>query len=461
MKSKPLALLSITIFVWSSFILIIQYLSTFATFSLPSWLGVFVLGATIESSYFAAYFLNPRTPLLVRLIEISMWVLPLYFLLGGLQPVFWWSCLAILVPWFVAREYGVQLRKIESLADFLGDQAASTVRWEYESIQHRSNQPTITEYFWSRFWFFNSLIVLLAIVTNKEANLLLWALTLTSGLTLQGLVYLFRLEILWSYGQVQVQDSIAKKWLHGLLILVGMTLLIALILPHSFSPLTAVEVGQFMSGILGRITSSPGLPLPPEGERPPVLPQGPEQLPPESGFSLMGLLFAGLFFLILVSLGLFILFVIGWLIVTFVDDELQRLKGLPRLALRIYTAFLNNWRKLREGVQFNLSTVENRAIPTPSRPRGLPKWRKRPKGIRGMFKQLVQGGKAKGLTYVQSQPPSSYGQILSDHLPEEQEKIEEFMAGYEQERYGERSLNPEERAKLLAKGAEIIDQLKR
>src|SRR5699024_9175010 len=113
--------------VWSIFTLAAQYLTIVSTIYLPSWLWILILVATLESTYFAAYFLNPRTPLFVRLVELSLWTSPLYFLIGGFKPTFYWSSLVVFLPWLIGREYGAKLRTIESLADHLGDQGASTV----------------------------------------------------------------------------------------------------------------------------------------------------------------------------------------------------------------------------------------------------------------------------------------------------------------------------------------------
>ena len=93
--------------------------------AVPPWLWAFLLGSAVESAYFAAYLLSPRTPWTVRLLELGFWLVPLYFLAGRSWRFLWLGGLTFL-SWLLGRDYGAQLRDMERVADLLGDQAAST-----------------------------------------------------------------------------------------------------------------------------------------------------------------------------------------------------------------------------------------------------------------------------------------------------------------------------------------------
>ena len=471
MKTKGFATLCASLFTFFIFSLGTHYLSLLIpSWPVPPWLQFFVLVASLESAYFSAYLLTPRTPVLVRFGELGLWVIPLYVLLGGFNSTFRWSALFVFASWLVAREYGTQLRSMEKVADYLGDQAASTIRWEYESLQHRDQVHLATEYFWWRFWFFGLVLVVLSIGARglKPPPWILYGGALASGLFLQGLVYLLRLEILWEYGGAQVQPHLGGLWVRSLTILVLALMILVSVLPINYSPLTAERVGILVTSLLNRFTSLPNLPSEPfAGERPPS--GGAVELPFEEGeLNFMGILL-GLIFLVLIAvLVLFVLFVLGWVVVVFFMDEVERLQGLPRLAVQVYRAFTEAWSNFLNWIKDLGDKLPHLGV---SRKAGgfIPAFQEQSKhttkpifanqGVRDMFRQIVRLGNKQGLVYRKSQTPGEYGQTLGEELSQDQREVETFFKGYERERYSERPPSAEEQGKILASGAKILEEL--
>lgn len=471
MKTKGFATLCASLFTFLIFSLGAHYLSLLIpSWPVPPWLQFFVLLASLESAYFSAYLLTPRTPLVVRLVELGLWGIPLYFLLGGFNSTFRWSALFVLVSWLVARDYGTQLRSMEKVADSLGDQAASTIRWEYESLEHRGQAHLATEYFWWRFWFFGLVLVVLSIGTRglKPPPWILYGGALSSGLLLQGLVYLLRLEILWEYAGAQVQPHLGRLWVRSLTILVLALVILVSVLPINYSPLTAERVSILVTSLFNRFTDLPNLPSEPfAGERPPS--GGSVELPFEEGVpNLMGILLGLIFVVLIAVLALFVLFVLGWAVVALFMDEMDRLQGLPRLAVQVYRALTEAWYNF-------LNWIKDLGVKLPHlgglRKAGglIPEFQDQSrhttkpifanKGVRGMFRQIVRVGNKQGLVYRKSQTPGEYGKTLGENLPQGQGEVETFFTGYERERYSQRPPSAEEQAKILASGAKIMEEL--
>lgn len=455
-----------------------QYLALlFPKLILPLWLNIFVFLATQESAYFGAYFLNARTPFLVRIVELALWALPLYFLFGGFSTTFLWASLVVFASWSVARGYGAQLVSMEKVADYLGDQAASTISWEYESLAHRGQVRLSTEYFWWRFWLCGLFLAILSIwAPNPKISFLYWG-ALASGLLLQGLVYLFRLQILWRYARAQVQPDLPRLWLRSLALVVVVLVVLVSIFPVNYSPLTAQRVSMIVTGLMNRFTELPALPMaPPDGGGSPS--GGAEQLdlPLQEGeLGLMGIVLGLIFLILIATLVLVVLFVVGWALVAFVGGEVEKLRGLPHLAVQVYEAlskavrefvswFRNLWaRRPRLGNKLQDVGLKGReqegtgAFLVPSvleRVVG-------PLQLRSMFRHIVKVGGKKGLVYFSTQTPAEYGQLLGEHLAQDQGEVEEFFRGYHLERYSQTPPDLDEQERLLASGAKIIKQLKK
>lgn len=458
----------------------------FPSLSQPWWLSFVVLIATLESAYFATYFLNPRTPLVVPLVELALWVVPFYFLWGGFTSTFLRASFSVLIPWLVARGYGAQVASMEKVADLLGDQAASTISWEYESLEHRGQVRLSTEYFWWRLWSFGLVISILAIAVQRQVppleqsqnpslSFLYWG-ALASGLLLQGLVYLLRMQILWKYAQAQVQPDLWKLWLRSLTIFVVITVVLVSLAPINYSPVNADRLGRILAGLLNRFTDLSALPNQPvEREGPPNESLGQLEFPPEEGeLGWPGILLGLAFLLIITLLVLFVLFVVGWALVALFADEVERLRGLPHLAVQVYTALKealrgfggwlrNLWAQLTMGgAESKLAGLKIREQSTKGDTTWVPRTSKviRFQTVRGMFRHIVKVGTQRGLVFTATQTPAEYGQILGEYLPQAQSEVREFFHGYHRERYGQTPPNAEEQKTLLAIGAQIVEQLK-
>lgn len=279
----------------------------------------FLLGSALESAYYAAYFLTPRTPWSVRLVELAVWLVPLYFLSGRSWADSLWPAFLTFVSWLTARGYGSQLVTMERVADVLGDQAASTVSWEYESLTSSSNDLAIG-FFWRRLIVFGLGIAVLAVAshgrTAAEPSSLALALRLAanlaviSGLALQAGAYLFRLEILWSYAQAVVDGSLTRLWFRNLGLVLLVLLLVVNLAPVNYSPLTAETVGKWASRLFQQEVDMTAF-QESAGQESPSLPRGEQEWvePEEPGLAavilavLILFLFGSLVMMVLAALG--------------------------------------------------------------------------------------------------------------------------------------------------------------
>jgi len=194
--------------------------------AVPPWLWLFLLGSALESAYYAAYFLTPRTPWSVRLVELAVWLVPLYFLSGRSWADSLWPAFLTFVSWLTARGYGSQLVTMERVADVLGDQAASTVSWEYESLTSSSNDLAIG-FFWRRLIVFGLGIAVLAVASHGRTAAEPKFLGSSAEVGRQPggnqrfgspgwCLPILRLEILWSYAQAVVDGSLTRLWFRNL-----------------------------------------------------------------------------------------------------------------------------------------------------------------------------------------------------------------------------------------------------
>lgn len=453
-----------------------QYLSLlFPTWAIPLWLWPIALLSALQSAYYATYYLNRRTPFLVRLIELAFWLVPTYFLSGRVIQVFLWNALLVILSWLIARGYGSHFVFMERVADYLGDQGASTVSWEYESLASTDSHYVPMKYFWWRLWGFALVLAVLAIaVHHRNVNLggmlllrlrLLGTLTVVSGLALQAGAYLFRLQILWGYARADVSPNLRRQWLRSLRLVLLLVVLVVNLAPIDYWPLTAQRIGEIVRQLQ---MEGPTFDLPPLGgpEATPRFEEQPDMVfPQEAATGPWGIILALFTFLLLIGLAVVILLVLGFVLVQLIGGEIDRLKGLPRLAVQVYEGLRNAIRILiRElgNLKANVQAKRPRLAgsgETAAKRGGVRKAAALPKGVRAMLRRIAKVGAKKGLVFHPAQTASEYGQILQQRLPNAQNRVEDFFSGYQKVRYSGQELSSLEQGSLLEIGAQIVEEI--
>lgn len=442
--------------------------------AVPPWLWLFLLGSALESAYYAAYFLTPRTPWSVRLVELAVWLVPLYFLSGRSWADSLWPAFLTFVSWLTARGYGSQLVTMERVADVLGDQAASTVSWEYESLTSSSNDLAIG-FFWRRLIVFGLGIAVLAVAshgrTAAEPSSLALALRLAanlaviSGLALQAGAYLFRLEILWSYAQAVVDGSLTRLWFRNLGLVLLVLLLVVNLAPVNYSPLTAETVGKWASRLFQQEVDMTAF-QESAGQESPSLPRGEQEWvePEEPG--LAAVILAVLILFLFGSLVMMVLAALGFLLLYFTRTEIDRLRGVPRLAVEIYLAVRRAaaqlWMLLRR-IKASLPTTGGGAagqkvseLGQETSSRQLRPWGR---NVRALLRRIAAQAGKKGLPFRPSYTAWEYAQVLKGSLRQEEGLIQRFFQGYHQVRYGPEEMDGTEEEQLLEVGTEILKKI--
>lgn len=442
--------------------------------AVPPWLWAFLLGSAVESAYFAAYLLSPRTPWTVRLLELGFWLVPLYFLAGRSWRFLWLGGLTFL-SWLLGRDYGAQLRDMERVADSLGDQAASTVSWEYEALESQGQSPAV-EFFWRRLAGFGLLMAVLASAAHRrglvEGSHLAWQLkllggiALCAGLTLQGGAYLFRLQMLWSCAKAEPDPALPRVWMRNLGLILLALLVLVYLAPVDYSPLTAETIGRLVMGLLQRGWEMPVPQERPAGERP-QFPQEEATYGEPQGLDVAGLVFLIISFLLLAIFTAIILAVVGFILVELTKAEVERLRGLPKLAAAAYAALrkaLAELSALLRRVKLQLPQArrtpgplgrdQGAAPPGPGARMHLPE-----RGIRALLRRIAREAGKKGLAFLPSQTPWEYGKLLQRRLGSQEDLIAEFFQGYQAVRYGARGLQGAAEQRVLAAGREILKKI--
>ncbi|NLJ79876.1 MAG: hypothetical protein GX335_02505 [Firmicutes bacterium] len=455
-----------------------QYAALFVQgWSFSSWLYPLLFTAALESSYFAAYFLTPQVPLLGRVLELSLFLSPLYFLSAGSKAL---AVESLLVggAWLLARGYGRQFAEMEIKSAYLSDYPPSAINWEYESLESKGyGAGPAVEYFWRRFFAFGSGAVVLAIIAERS-NFVLDSLTrvrlgvLTTGslfclLVLQTGAYLFRLQILWEYAQAKIQPGLSRIWLKSLSVFLVVALLAVNAAPVNYSPFSLEKIGPRLAGFLQRILEGPALKRE-AGSDFPAAAGGPGFLPPPSEAEPSWWI-AVILLIYLLSAGgivlIFFLILLGFLIVEFSKKELGGLRGLPKLAVRVFKALKRVWQKLTGAAW--AEPEENVFSPRPagvkeeflfSRLR-FSSWPE-PRNIRAQFRRMVRLGRKKGVSFRADHTAGEYGFCLQKKLKEGKNNIALFIAGYHRVRYGRDRLGPNEQSKIMALGSDLIKEIK-
>ena len=448
----------------------------FPAMTIPFWLLLFMLFAALESAYFATYYLNRRTPFLVRLLELGLFLGPLYVLTGRVYEAFIIYSAYVFGTWLLARGYGSQLTYMERIADYLGDQSASTVTWEYESLANEDPDLKVPlRYFWWRLYFFGALIALFAIIshaTGVEVRgadsvylRLFGTLAALSGLALQTGAYLFRLRVLWSHAQAEVSGELSQIWTRRILTLLLCAVLVMNVAPVDYWPITATRIAQVLQNVW---TWEPSPPPIPEEETDKTTVQNGQGFPypEEMGAGPWQFFVAILIFVFLVSLILAFLVILGFLLTHLLGAELERLKGLPRLAVQVYRglqrAVRQLWRmfcQIKASLQLphrkrgltesttSTATVSRRATPALT-------------NVRAMLRRIAKEAGRRGLKFHPHLTAKEYGEILQQNLPDARLVVDEFFAGYEKARYGDFPLPQLEEERLLEIGTEITAEIK-
>lgn len=473
MTLRPMLPLWASLFTFSFWALISQYLSLFFPMvSFPAWLWVLLLLSSFESAYFAAYFLNARTPFFVRILELALFTLPLYLSYREFTLELLWPFLLIFGSWIVARGYGTKIVVMEKVADTLGDQGASTVNWEYESLTSKGYHGSLPmEYFWRRFFSFGMILTVATIIALPDSlglNLaILGCLFVASGLMLQGTVYLFRLEILWNFARAEVDFRLRSIWLRNLAAFVLVMVLLVSVAPVNYSPITAERVGQALLGLWSGEEEFMITPTPSQ-ENAALAPEPLDFSLEEGEPGIMGLVITILIFFLLALVGLLFLFVLGLLLFTLVKGELERLRGLPNLIVQVYLSLSRILKSLlqRLGLERLSHWLPEQTLPMlrPLANRwGKPSKRRHGRldlrGVRAMFRALVKEGGKKGILYKEAQTPAEYGELLHQYLSSDQHELDEFFEGYHKVRYGMKTLNKEEEELLLKAGAQLLKEM--
>ena len=482
-----------------------QYLSLLCKgWIFPLWLFPVILFFSFESAYFSTFFLTPRTPMTVRLLEIGAVFCTVYGLSrlkGSAYGYEWFDLLQavsdpqVLLPlvltlavWLMAGGYGRKFVEIHKLRDQLGDQSASTVSWEYESLEGKDYgaSPMPMEYFFWRLFGYGLLIGILAVAASRTGAMadvssrykftlvLLGVGGLGVGLVLQGAVYLYRLETIWSYTGARVSEGFQMGWFKSLAIFVMGVLVIVSFVPINYSPITFDRLSQWVMGVIERMEPFPIMEggfrsdSPPPSVEEMVEWEGVEE-EPSFWFALVMFLY---FLLVVGGIGLLLLLAVGFMVVLLAKDELDKLKGLPHLAVRIYSAFIGavreGWLFLsslwRSGQQvfrkYTLSPLDTSADEL--RRQGTGNTAK-PSGqalhIRQMFRRIVQTGREAGIKMSPEQTPQEYGEVLQEQFPTVDREVRIFFAAYNEVRYGERVLHSDRKKHIMEQGKRIVRQI--
>lgn len=504
MKLKHVVPSLAALFSFSVVNLVGQYISLlYGGWTFPVWLFAVIFLVSFESVYFSAFFLSPRTPITVRLLEVGSAVGAVYVIVRlTLSPLAyeWFElsqairdpyvilpALLTLAAWFMAGGYGQQFTVIHKLGDQLGDASASTVSWEYESLESRDYGVTMAiEYFFWRLFGYGFLIGVLAIAASRSGVVddlsrgyrlglgVLGIGGLSVGLILQGAVYLFRLETIWSYTGTRVSEGFQKDWFKNLAIFVIAVVGIVSIAPVNYSPITYDRLSQWAIGLFQGMDPFTVIEGDFQPESPPhsneeMVEWGIGEEEPSFWFALVMFLY---FLVVVGGIALLVLLAVGFFLVMLAKDELDKLKGMPQLAVRIYRAFtaavcggLMALRDLWGRGKNVLRRYTFSPTDTLSAERTHKAGKKRgPSGpvlhIRQMFQRIVRTGREVGIRMGPGQTPQEYGELLREKLPSVNTEIQFFIQSYNEVRYGKRMVEPEWKERVMEQGQEIVRQIK-
>jgi len=495
--------LACALFSWAVGSLLGQYISLFyGDWNFPVWLYGLLFLLSFESVFYSAYVLSPRTPLTWRFLEIGlMWFLVTICLRMGRSFSYpWWAVWraavdkAFLFPfglafltWSIAGGFGQQLSRMKRIADELGDQAASTISWEFESLALKPENSSIPlEYFLRRWVGFAVLFAGLAIAVRRSGIQIaspflmagLYTLLLGTGLVAQGSAYLERLATIWEQIGLEYPRVLTANWIRSLLIVSLVLMVLINVIPVDFSPLTYDDLVRFFFSLLHRFSAdSPALPEVPEEDLSPPGGGGVLQLPwqadeeePPMWAGIIALLYIVVF---VGGLGMAVAVFVGFVIVTFAQSELERLRGLPKAAVQFYLAVRTAFQQAYSFVFSGFRSVKRYAATkawslsrSQGEPEGVytsPSRRDDPlaQDIRGAYRQLVQQATSIGLVQKSSETPGEFGRQLQQTVPEHEPEIADFIDAYHLARYSNHALDDRLTARALSAAGSVLSSLRR
>lgn len=495
------------LFSWAVGSLLGQYISLFyANWSFPLWLYGLLLLFAVESVYYSAYVLSPRTPVSWRLLELGlMWLCTTIILRVRMSfPYPWWafwravSDLEFLIPfgltvfvWSMAGGFGQQIAKMARIADELGDQAASTISWEFESLVMKPENASIPlEYFLRRWVGFALLFACFAVAARRTgvgvgaaaSPILLGGLytfILGTGLFIQGSAYLYRLTTIWEQIKLEYPKLLAPNWMRSLLIICLAFIVMVNVIPVDFSPLTYDDLVRIISSIFRRLTADPpellgppdeDLSAPESGGAPSMSWQQLADEEPPLWAGIIAILYIVVFFGgIVLAAGVFV----GFLIVTFAQSELERLRGLPKAAAKFYSAvreavlqlygFLaRGFRRVKEYAGAKISLPKKASVrPESFHNRSPGRIDPLAQDIRSAYRQLVRQSSNLGMLVKPGKTPREFGQQLQKALPEQESDIAQFIETYHLARYSHHSLDDRITTRALTAAERILSSLQR
>jgi len=485
-------------------ILVANYISMFyGRWAVPPWLYALLPLFALESVYYSAYVLSPRSPFTWRVMELSaaaaLIMLCLRLEHSCTYPLWaFWHYLRdleflvpfslVLLTWAMAGGFGGQMARIARVRDELGDQATATLSCEYDSLSMKAPEASLPiEYFLARLMGVGFLLACLAVAAQRRGDLAgapvgtrlvlgaLHVLTLASGLFLLGSAYLHRLTTIWFQVQLSYPPQLAARWLRNLAVVCLAAAVIVSVMPVDFSPITVDEIIRALARLAARAGRDAGLSVQSEvpagrAERLPPVPLGElEHAEPSFWVGVLTLLYMLFTALFTVTAALTFL---GFLIVAFAQAELERIQGLPRAAVRLYQVvresvqqlsrfFLRQLRRVRD----KAASMQAQAVSLGQPDGGGEEQRRREnvvaRDIRAAFRQLVQAAAAAGHGPRPGETPAEFGRRLAAVVPEDEEEVSNFIAHYHVARYSRRGLGTSLRQRALGEAERIMERLRR
>ena len=218
--------------------------------------------------------------------------------------------------------------------------------WEFKALESQGQSPAV-EFFWRRLAGFGLLMAVLASAAYRrglvEGSHLAWQLKLLGGIALCAPALLCQGGASFSGSRCSacarrnLIPALPRVWMRNLGLILLALLVLVYLAPVDYSPLTAETIGRLVMGLLQRGWE---MPVPQErsaGERP-QFPQEEATYGEPQGLDVAGLVFLIISFLLLAIFTAIILAVVGFILVELTKAEVERLRGLPKLAAAAYAA---------------------------------------------------------------------------------------------------------------------------
>lgn len=454
--------------------------------SLPGWLFWVGLLVALEGVYTSGFHIKARSPFTLILAEL-FFILGIVYLLLRLsgaatsypffsltalkQPDIYVPLLLILLGRHLAVSSGQRFVRIGNIEQEIGDRAAATLSWEQESLMSEHNVETgraqAVGYFARRVLFYSFMVCLLSAIavesySHRVAAMSGWSRSVTIGtvflllfgFSIQGCIYFYRLQTIWRKGGIQVSPHLPGQWLKSSALFILGIILMASLLPANLSPLNFTQLVQTVFTAL-----APVLNMTPSPRRDVVS----HTTPSFSGSQAMqpgelSWLTAFLSFLMIcvtaLLAGLALLSLIGFLLLTFLGKEWERLQGLARIPVLFYfwvkDTFSQLIRLLRAGVQQGKQVVASlRAKRKEAKAYMADSFRPEQKGpppsapalyVRHLFVALIHTAARYGLGVKPGQTALEYTGELERHVGDADGNLQTLARWYQEARYSSHRL---------------------